>query len=150
MIKIENISFSYPVEQGETRPILTDVSLDIHPGESIVVMGHNGSGKTTFARCLNGLLTPTSGRILVDDFDPTTVTWAMNQDEVARFVAGTTPALFEDLLALYYGWQLSGQHTFFATDRGEVSTLLASLKGGGEVLPGVGDISVFKERPEEQ
>lgn len=69
MIKIENISFAYPVEHGEARPILTDVSLDIHPGESIVVMGHNGSGKTTFARCLNGLLTPTSGRILVDDFD---------------------------------------------------------------------------------
>lgn len=69
MIKIENISFYYPVDQGEARPILTDVSLEIHPGESIVVMGHNGSGKTTFARCLNGLLTPTSGRILVDDFD---------------------------------------------------------------------------------
>jgi len=69
MIKIENISFSYPVNHGEAQPILTDVSLDIHPGESIVIMGHNGSGKTTFARCLNGLLTPTSGRVLVDDFD---------------------------------------------------------------------------------
>ncbi len=71
MIKIENISFAYPVEHGEARPILIDVSLEIFPGESIVVMGHNGSGKTTFARCLNGLLIPTSGRILVENLDTT-------------------------------------------------------------------------------
>jgi len=69
MIKIDNISFSYPVENENAGLILKDVSLDILPNESIAIMGHNGSGKTTFARCLNGLLTPTAGRITVDNLD---------------------------------------------------------------------------------
>lgn len=69
MIKIDNISFAYPDDRGKSRNILSDISLAIESGESIAVMGHNGSGKTTFARCLNGLLMPTAGRILVDDMD---------------------------------------------------------------------------------
>ncbi|MBN1480175.1 ATP-binding cassette domain-containing protein [candidate division KSB1 bacterium] len=69
MIKVENISFAYPDHEGEPRNILSDISLEINTEESIAIMGHNGSGKTTFARCLNGLLRPTAGRILVDDLD---------------------------------------------------------------------------------
>ncbi len=60
MIKIRNLWFKY------SRDILKDISLDIHEGESIAIMGANGSGKTTFARCLNGLLLPTSGNVSVD------------------------------------------------------------------------------------
>ena len=69
MINVENISFAYPVAEGQPKFILHNVSLHIHAGESIVVMGHNGSGKTTFARCLNGLLIPTSGHVTVDGID---------------------------------------------------------------------------------
>lgn len=66
MIDVDNISFAYPVEEGKPQPILQNVSLNIHAGESIAVMGHNGSGKTTFARCLNGLLVPTNGTVTVN------------------------------------------------------------------------------------
>lgn len=69
MIKVQNISFSYPTDENCEHYVLENVSLDIHPGESIAVMGHNGSGKTTFARCLNGLLLPTKGRVVVDGKD---------------------------------------------------------------------------------
>ena len=68
MIKVDNISFAYSPMDGDPTTILSHVDVDIHQGESIAVMGHNGSGKTTFARCLNGLLVPTSGQILVDGF----------------------------------------------------------------------------------
>ncbi|MBN1560906.1 ATP-binding cassette domain-containing protein [candidate division KSB1 bacterium] len=69
MITVEHISFAYPSHGDSPRNILTDVSIDIRPGESIAIMGHNGSGKTTFARCLNGLLIPSSGAVVVDELD---------------------------------------------------------------------------------
>ena len=69
MIRVENISFSYQATDSSSPITLTNVSVDINPGESIAIMGHNGSGKTTFARCLNGLITPTTGQIIVDGFD---------------------------------------------------------------------------------
>lgn len=52
----------------EVRPVLAlcDVSLQVWPGEYVVVLGHNGSGKSTLARHCNALLLPDSGRVLVD------------------------------------------------------------------------------------
>jgi len=48
---------------------LRGVDLEIHEGESLAIIGPNGSGKTTFVRCLNGLLVPDSGRITVDGLE---------------------------------------------------------------------------------
>lgn len=67
MIKINNISFRYPDSNDDSPNRLDRISLNIDAGESIAVMGHNGSGKTTFARCLNALLLPSDGGIEVDD-----------------------------------------------------------------------------------
>jgi energy-coupling factor transport system ATP-binding protein len=48
---------------------LDDVSILIRPGERVVLVGQNGSGKSTFVRHLNGLLRPTNGRVLLDGAD---------------------------------------------------------------------------------
>ncbi len=48
---------------------VSDVSFDIQAGEMFVVMGLSGSGKSTLVRCINQLITPTAGRVLVDDED---------------------------------------------------------------------------------
>jgi peptide/nickel transport system ATP-binding protein len=45
-------------------PVLHDVSFDIHKGRTVAVVGESGSGKSTTARCITGLLPPTSGEIL--------------------------------------------------------------------------------------
>ncbi len=66
MIQLENVSYVYP-ESGS--PALHGVSLSIAPGEFVAVLGHNGSGKSTFAKLLNGVLLPTEGRVLVDGMD---------------------------------------------------------------------------------
>ncbi len=64
-LAVEHLVHDYP---NRVRA-LDDVSLTIEPGESVALIGQNGSGKTTLARHLNGLLRPTSGRVLVDGDD---------------------------------------------------------------------------------
>jgi energy-coupling factor transport system ATP-binding protein len=64
-IELEDVSFTYP----EGARALTRVSLRIEPGELVAIVGQNGSGKSTLVRQLNGLLRPTSGRVLLDDED---------------------------------------------------------------------------------
>ena len=64
MIEIKNLNYHY--ESVNSKTTLGNINLRIQSGERIAVMGHNGSGKTTFVRCLNGLLPPSSGSIHVD------------------------------------------------------------------------------------
>lgn len=62
MIEIRGLTFDHP---GGVRA-LREVDLVLRAGEWLALMGPNGSGKTTLARCLNGLLLPTSGEVVVD------------------------------------------------------------------------------------
>lgn len=70
-IKTENLCFSYDEDDGKRIKVLENVSVDIAKGEYISVIGHNGSGKSTFARLLNMLLEPDSGKIYIDGVDIT-------------------------------------------------------------------------------
>jgi phosphonate transport system ATP-binding protein len=67
MLVIEHLVKDYP---GGTRA-LDDVSLEVRDGEFLVLIGLSGSGKSTLLRCINRLVEPTSGRILLDGFDVT-------------------------------------------------------------------------------
>ena len=66
MIKINNISFSYNKDQENHLKALNEINLQFREGEFIALMGHNSSGKTTLARCLNGLIQPQTGEVLID------------------------------------------------------------------------------------
>ncbi len=65
MIALEKVSFSYL----SGPMVLQDIELTIENGEFIAIMGENGAGKTTLAKHLNGLLKPTTGRVLVEGED---------------------------------------------------------------------------------
>jgi len=65
MLHVDELSFTYP----DGRTALSDVTLTVENGESVALMGENGAGKTTLIKHFNGLLLPTSGRVLVDGVD---------------------------------------------------------------------------------
>ena len=70
-IKIENLTHVYMPKTPFEKKALDDVNLVIEDGEFLALIGHTGSGKSTLIQHLNGLLEPSSGRILVDDIDIT-------------------------------------------------------------------------------
>ena len=69
-IHARDLCFAYTDEEGrEENPALQSFSVDIRRGEYVAVLGHNGSGKSTFAKLLNYILEPTSGELTVNDLD---------------------------------------------------------------------------------
>jgi len=65
MINIQNLKFKYK----EENYIIKEISLEINKGECIAIVGKNGSGKSTFAKLLAGIMKPTKGDILIDDIN---------------------------------------------------------------------------------
>ncbi|MEE8632553.1 MAG: ATP-binding cassette domain-containing protein [Candidatus Bathyarchaeia archaeon] len=63
MIDVKRVSFTYP----NGTEALREVSIRVRDGEFLAVMGQNGAGKTTLVKLFNGLLKPTSGKVLVDN-----------------------------------------------------------------------------------
>lgn len=68
IIEYEQVWFRYENE-SDTPWVLKDVSLAIHSGEYVSIVGSNGSGKSTLARLANGLLLPVKGRVTVSNMD---------------------------------------------------------------------------------
>ncbi|MBM7635832.1 energy-coupling factor ABC transporter ATP-binding protein [Streptococcus saliviloxodontae] len=64
MINVSELTFYYRDQQE--KPTLDNVSFHVKPGEWLSIVGHNGSGKSTTARLIDGLLVPSSGSIIID------------------------------------------------------------------------------------
>ena len=70
MIETKELTYTYPAPEGETNPpALRGVSVAIEKGSFTVVLGHNGSGKSTFAKHLNAVLLPGGGAVYVEGMD---------------------------------------------------------------------------------
>ncbi|WNC17352.1 energy-coupling factor transporter ATPase [Brevibacillus brevis] len=65
LIRVEDVSFAYQVNQDQHITVLQNVSLEVFPGEYVAIIGHNGSGKSTLSKHLNGILTPREGNVVV-------------------------------------------------------------------------------------
>ena len=79
MLQIENLSFSY--KKGHI--ILDDISLEVPNGEVLGILGPNGTGKTTFIKCINNILKPDIGKVL---FDGENIS-KLSQREIAKIIA---------------------------------------------------------------
>ena len=64
ILQTQKLSHVYSAGTPFQRAALTDVDLDIYPGEYLGIIGHTGSGKSTLIQHLNGLLKPTEGKVL--------------------------------------------------------------------------------------
>ncbi len=64
LVNVENLRKSFGALE-----VLKDISLDVHKGQIVAIIGRSGAGKSTFLRCLNGLESIHSGKIVVDGVD---------------------------------------------------------------------------------
>jgi energy-coupling factor transport system ATP-binding protein len=72
MIQCQNVIFKYENNNGDsTKLALNDVTLEVKKGEFLVILGRNGSGKSTIAKHMNALLVPSSGKVYVGELDTT-------------------------------------------------------------------------------
>ena len=70
MIETKALEFAYPAEEGRSPVLaLRGVDTAIEKGSFVVVLGHNGSGKSTFAKSLNAILLPCGGKVYVEGMD---------------------------------------------------------------------------------
>ena len=69
IVESDNLKFAYISEEGAYQFALNGVSISVKEGEFVAILGHNGSGKSTFAKLVNALNTPTDGKISVDGMD---------------------------------------------------------------------------------
>src|SRR5215204_6819948 len=79
ILKTENLTKSYQIGKLEV-PALRGISLDIAKGEFVAIMGPSGCGKSTLLHLLGGLLSPTTGSIIIDGEDLAKVTDAQRTD----------------------------------------------------------------------
>ncbi len=68
-IEMQGVRFSYEPDAVDPVEALRGVDLSIERGEFVALLGHNGCGKSTAAKLLNGMLIPTAGKVLVDGID---------------------------------------------------------------------------------
>ena len=70
IVSAEDISYTYPQDENQASPAaLEHVDIKIEKGEFVAVLGHNGSGKSTFAKHLNAILLPSGGAVYIDNMD---------------------------------------------------------------------------------
>lgn len=92
-ITVSNVSFQYA--GSNNRMILDAINLEIRKGEWVGIIGHTGSGKSTLIDLILGLITPTSGTVMIDSTHPaTTLQWHHKIGYVAQ-----TPTLMDDTIA---------------------------------------------------
>ena len=93
-LRLENVSFAYAATGA---PALTDVSLDIPPGQTVALVGISGGGKSSMVNLVTRFYAPTSGRILFDGVPFEDITLASLRAQMA--MVSQNVVLFDDTLA---------------------------------------------------
>ena len=84
IMMVENLGFSYP-----KRKILFDISFSVNRGQICGLLGPNGSGKTTLLKCMNGIIKPDSGNIIIHKRRLT----ELSREEIAKSIAAVPQEL---------------------------------------------------------
>jgi ATP-binding cassette subfamily B protein len=148
VLRADAVSFTYP---SRDRPALSEASLELRRGEVVALVGENGSGKTTFAKLLGGLFTPSAGAIRWGDVDLRTLDPVSVRERIAvifqdfvRYqlsvhdnIAMGDHRRFDDLAAVERAARAAGIHeTVTSMRRGYDSLLGPSYYGGSDLSGG--------------
>jgi len=133
-IRFDAVGFTYA---GQERPLYTDFSLDIAPGEKVALVGPTGSGKSTFVKLVQRLYDVSAGGVLIDGQDVRSVT----QDSLRRSIAlvPQDPALFHRSIAenIAYGRpEASREEIMAAAKAAHADGFIDRLPQGYETLVG--------------
>ena len=90
IVRFKDVTRTY-VTGEHTQNALSDVNLELEEGKFVVILGPSGAGKSTFLNLLGGLDNPTSGQIIVDDTDIST----LSSDELADYRAAKVGFIFQ-------------------------------------------------------
>lgn len=81
MIECKNVKYVYEPNNNtnDIKIALENVNININKGDFVVILGRNGSGKSTIAKHMNSLLIPTEGKVYVDKLDTSNLenTWGI-------------------------------------------------------------------------
>ena len=77
VISVENLTHTYSVGTPFEKTAIRDINVTLTQGECVFILGHTGSGKSTFVQHLNALLQPTGGTVKIDGAD-------INKDKISR------------------------------------------------------------------
>ena len=109
MLEVKNLMF-HPLENGLEKSIIQDVSFTVENGETLVITGPNGGGKSTIARLLMGIEKPDGGSILMDGVDITNYSIAQRANAGIGFAFQQPPRFkgmtVKRLLSLAAGYEM--------------------------------------------
>lgn len=114
-IDFNNVSFRYP---HSTKMIINNLSLALHKGDSLLLVGENGIGKSTFIKLLTGFYLPTNGKIKLNDVD---INFIKTEDIYKHFTC-----IFQDFAK--YAIPLKENVQFFSNVDGSAQALKISLE----------------------
>ncbi len=132
LIEFIDVGMTYQRRGGGETVALERTSLSIAPGEFICIVGPSGCGKTTLLHCLDGLQTPTSGRILIDGREIT----APGRDRAMVFQSASLMPWRTVLRNITYGLDLQGVALREALPRAQKMIELVGLVGFEDRHPG--------------
>ena len=132
-IEIENVSFSY---DGE-HPVLTDVSVKVNPCQTVALVGHSGSGKSTMINFLPRFYDPQQGRILIDGQDISQVTLESLRKHTAY--VSQDVILFNDTIKnnIRYGCpEATDEQVYAAAKAAAADKFICQMENGYDTLLG--------------
>lgn len=120
-LKVNDVTFSYA-----SVPVLEDVSIEVATTEVLGVLGPNGAGKSTLLKCIDRILTPQKGCILLDDRDIT----KMSRIELAKKIGYIPQSLSHVFSATVFDTVLMGRRPYISwrTSERDTETVLETLQ----------------------
>lgn len=128
-IKIDHISWRYP---NSSKLVLENLSMEIHKGESIALIGTSGAGKTTLADIILGLYRPQSGKVTVDDVDTSAIPQQWNKmiGYVPQQVFLTDDTIRNNIAFGLYENEIDEKAIWNALEKAQLSEFVQSLPEG--------------------